>query len=320
MRTLLTFAVTFSLACPSTVSAQMPNDGFMMKPGVLCIDVTYEHSRWNEYWEGTLKRDNENVGTLRRHTLSPMFNLGIVKWLNAMASVHYVITEPTAGQIEGAKGFSDFNFWLKAEAWRKKLGPGTFNILATAGLMVPMSDYVPDYPYAIGLGCIEGNFKGILQYRFDKGFFVRAHTGYMIRGNSKLQRDYYFTTEGYYSDECEMPNALDYSGAVGYYLPDKQIRAEIIVDGMHTFGGFDMRRQDMPFPSNKMEFTRMGAGVHYYPSFAPGLDIHAAGGYTLTGRNVGQAAVMNFGLSYVFQTWKREKKTEDKPAYERPMN
>ncbi len=292
-------------------NAQTPTDAIMMKPGAICLDANYEYSQWHEYWEGTLKRDNGNVGTLRRHSVTPMFNLGVLKWLNIMSSVHYKVTDPTAGQLEGAKGFSDFNIWAKAEVMRKQIGAGgTLTAFFTAGYMVPVSKYVADYPYSIGMGCTEGSLKGIMQYRHQKGFYVRIHAGYNLRGNANLQRSYYYTTQGYYGSGVDVPNAMDYSATAGYYTPNKQYKAELIFDGLYSFGGFDIRRQDMMFPSNKVEFMRLGARFDYYPSFAMGLNIHATGGYVLTGRNVGQSTLVGIGIGYVFKMWNTENKKE----------
>jgi len=302
-------ALSLSFSFQET-KAQTPTDAVMMKPGQLCLEAAYEHARWRKYWEGTNKRENGNIGTFRRHAIVPMFNLGIVKWLNVMAAFPYVITSPTAGQIEGAHGFSDFGLWLKAAPLHKELSSGTLDILATAGFSVPMSDYVPDYAYSLGMGCMEGSFKAIVQYRIKKGFYARAHAGYMVRGDCTIPRTYYYTTQGYYTDRVNIPNAMDYSGVLGYLASSGQYKAEIRAEGMHTFGGFDIRVQDMGFPSNKIAYTRLGGFFEYHPSFAKALGVKAWGGYVVAGRNTGQSAIIGSAINYTFRLWNREKKEE----------
>jgi hypothetical protein len=302
-KTLLFVFSALLILSSEKVKAQTPADAVMMAPGVLCVDADYEFSWWNKYWEGTRLQKNDNIGTFQKHTITPMINLGIIKWLNFMASAPYIITHPTAGYLEGVQGLPDFHAWVKVEPFRKHLGIGTFNVLATVGFTVPVTEYVPDYIYAIGMRCPEGIFKVISQYQFDFGLYVRAHGGYALRGYSKLQRNYYYTTQGYYSNTVDLPDAMDYSGAVGFYSIDHQYKAEIKFDGMNTIGGFDVRRWDVMFPSNKANFTRLSTRFEYYPKKAMGLGIHLNGGYVLTGRNVGRAAMVAAGVNYAFRIW-----------------
>ena len=49
--------------------------------------------------------------------------------------------------------------------------------------------------------------------------------------------------------------------------------AEAVVDNMNTLGGFDIRKNDMPFPSNKMNATRVGANFKHTLKAVKGLEI-----------------------------------------------
>ena len=67
-----------------------------------------------------------------------------------------------------------------------------------------------------------------------------------------------------------------------------------------TLGGGDIRRQDMPFVSNRMNFSRVGAmGMYPIPKLTH-LQLQFAYAYTLDGRNVGQASTITGGLLYRF--------------------
>ena len=46
------------------VKAQTVDDAIMMSKKQWCNGLTYMHSSWNEYWEGTTKRSNQNLGTV----------------------------------------------------------------------------------------------------------------------------------------------------------------------------------------------------------------------------------------------------------------
>ena len=43
------------------------------------------------------------------------------------------------------------------------------------------------------------------------GDVYKRQAAYMIRGNATIERDYYYTTHGVYSDQVDMPNAMSLS-------------------------------------------------------------------------------------------------------------
>jgi hypothetical protein len=288
----------------SVLQAQTPTDGIMMDNGQICFAALYTHDTWDEYWEGTLKRSNGNVGTLTRQTFMPMFALGIADRLNLIAALPYVTTEASGGQMRGSNGFQDIGVWLKGTAFQSESNSATFSALATLGLTLPTSDYLEDYsPFSIGLGCPDFSMRGILNYQMNNGIFVRGQAAYLIRGNATIERDYYYTTHGVYSDEIDMPNAMTYGGTIGSWLFDNSLKIDATYDGLTSFGGHDIRRQDVGFPSNKMLFTRIGANAQYFIPFIPGLGIVGQWSQVLTGRNVGQSTAITAGLTYQFGLW-----------------
>lgn len=297
-------AAALALAC-SLVQAQTPSDAILMNRGQICAALMYTHDTWDEYWEGTLKRDNGNIGTLTRQTVMPMFALGITDRINVIAGLPWVRTEASAGQMTGVSGLQDAGIWIKGKALEFKTGESALTLHATAGFTVPVSNYLADYqPFSLGLGCTDASLRAIVQYQW-KGWYARAQSGYHVRGNTQIERDYYYTTEDHYSDIVDMPNAVDYGGAIGWWNKKWTLKAEIALDGLYTTGGFDIRRQDAPFPSNKMNFTRLGGGVQYYPLSGKGFGVVAYGGYVLAGRNMGQSLVLSGGLTYQFHIWNK---------------
>ncbi len=290
----------------SSIKAQTPTDALMMDKGQICLAALYTNDTWDEYWEGTLKRTNGNIGTLTRQTIMPMFALGITDRINVIAALPWVKTEASGGQMRGSSGFQDIGLWVKATALEKTLGTGVFTIHTALGMSLPTSNYLEDYvPFSIGLGCPDFSIRGTLQYRMDMGLYVRGNAAYMIRGNAKIERDYYYTTHSVYSFDVDMPNAMSYGATLGWWLLGNTLQVEATYDGLNTFGGFDIRRQEAGFPSNKMEFTRVGAFLHYYLPFVPGLGIIAQGNQVLTGRNIGMSTALTAGISYQFGLWNK---------------
>jgi hypothetical protein len=63
-----------------------------------------------------------------------------------------------------------------------------------------------------------------------------------------------------------------------------------------TLGGGDIRRQDAPFVSNRMDFVKLGGGLMY--GLPKNLSLSLGAARVLTGRNVGQSTTLTSGLAY----------------------
>lgn len=284
--------------CWCHLHAQTPIDGIMMRKNDICVALTFTQDNWDHYWEGTLKRDNGNIGVAQRQTVSPMFDWGLTDRLNIMGSISWVRTHATQGQMAGISGLQDWNVWLKFKA----LALGGWSLYAIGGASGPASNYLPDYvPLHLGLGSYEGSLRLLTEYDFGKGLFGRAFAAWHVRSHTTIERTYYYTTQGFYSDKVDMPNAVTYGAVAGKWLFDKGLRLELSLDGLYTTGGHDIRRQDVGFPSNKMVFLRAGglAQYHFPPSNKIGLRFSAA--QVLSGRNVGQSFVWTGGILYLLE-------------------
>ena len=83
--------------------------------------------------------------------------------------------------------------------------------------------------------------------------------------------------------EVVSPEAILFSG-----------EAEMVV--ARTLGGGDIRRQDMPFVSNRMDFVRLGGGAMY--ELPKNFSVQLGAAQVLSGRNVGQSTTFTTGLMY----------------------
>src|SRR6185503_5928336 len=87
--------VVMMLCCIITANAclaQTDIDGVLMNRNKLCSGVTYEYSSWKNYWEGTLKRNNQNLGTVSTKMVGVMGAYGITNKLNVLVGLPYVKT------------------------------------------------------------------------------------------------------------------------------------------------------------------------------------------------------------------------------------
>ena len=128
---------------------------------------------------------------------------------------------------------------------------------------------------------------------------------YVIRSNVELDRDAYYTTEMHYSNEVDMPDAASFDVRAGYR--DKGLIAEAVFDHWNTLGGYDITRNNMPFPSNEMDMSRIGFNFKYDMPFHPPLSVTGNVMTTIAGRNVGQATGFNVGIFYVIDFTKKKK-------------
>ncbi|HZV13487.1 MAG TPA: transporter [Candidatus Kapabacteria bacterium] len=294
------FVVAFAA---TTMYAQTPTDAFMMPPGQICLAALYSNSSWSQYWQGTQKLTNGNVGTLTTQTITPMFALGVIDNVNVLAGINYISSQPSSGTLIGTAGWQDAGVWVKYEPLNRTFGPGTIHGLATFGFSAPVGNYVPEYPYSIGLGCTNTSLTGILEYDHESGVYVRGYAGYNERGITTISEDYYFTTQQYYSNQVIIPEALNYAFTAGYRPANGQWFAEAFYNGQHTNGGFDIRPWQAPFPSNQMNYSLIGADGHYFPPVLKGLGVLAEVSDVIDGRNVGQSFTVTGGLTYQFGIW-----------------
>src|SRR5687768_15193997 len=74
----------FGLVAMLRTTAQTDVDGIMMAKNNFCTGFMYSYSSWDNYWEGTLKRNNLNLGTVSTQMVGWMGNYGITEKLNIM--------------------------------------------------------------------------------------------------------------------------------------------------------------------------------------------------------------------------------------------
>jgi hypothetical protein len=299
------FAVLLLVSPASGVFAQTDIDGLMMEKNAFCVGPMYSYSSWKNYWEGTLKRENLNIGKLSTQVYSVMGNYGINRKLNALFSVPYIKTKASAGTLTGLDGIQDLSLFLKWRPFQKKLGSGKLSLFGIAGVSVPLTDYVADLlPVSIGLRSKTASARVMADYQIGNLFATGSAT-YVFRDNIKLDRDAYYTTELHLTNEVEMPDGANFNFRAGFR--NHRLIAEAVINNWTTLGGFDITRNNMPFPSNKMNATQAGVNIKYVFPFLPQLSIVGGGMYTVAGRNVGQSTTVYGSFFYVFDLSRKTK-------------
>ena len=127
-----TALIFFSIFIFNQLHAQTDIDAIMMEKNAFCVGPMYSYSSWKNYWEGTLKRNNQNLGTVSTQMFSVMGIYGISRKLNVLFSVPYVKTKASAGTLHGDKGFQDLSLFVKWMPLKKKWVTAGFHSLALA--------------------------------------------------------------------------------------------------------------------------------------------------------------------------------------------
>jgi hypothetical protein len=293
-----TFLMTVVVMSAGLLNAQTFTDGLMMNKSDLCTGFIYANDSWKKYWEGSLNRENGNIGTVSTKSIAWMGAYGITDKINVIAMVPYVWTNASQGTMSGMKGLQDLTVGAKYNFFKKAIASSELSTFVVGSFSTPLGNYTPDYlPLSIGLAAkkISGRFTS--HYKLSSGWYATGNIGYTWRSNITLDRPAYYTDgQLTFSNEVWMPNVLDYSFNVGYLK--NGLQAFVGYTQQNTLGGGDIRRQDMPFASNRMNFSKIDATVKYFIPKMNSLAVWAGIGYTLTGRNVGQSTYYMGGLLY----------------------
>ncbi|MBD2751407.1 hypothetical protein [Spirosoma validum] len=292
MKTSLTFLIVAALLTPFAAKAQMPHDAIYMGKKQLCVAGMYGYSSWNQYWENSFKRENFNIGTLTTQSVMVMPAYGISKRVNVILSLPYVWTSASAGNLMGQRGVQDISAWLKVKA----LVVGGFSLHGIVGASIPIGSYVPDFmPMSIGMQCRTATARLLANYKHTPtGLYVTAHGSYGWRSNIKIDRDAYQADDRVYNvNQVRMPNVYD--AAVRLGVLRKGWQTEVFAERSACLDGDNIRRNDMPFPTNNMQSTLVG----WYGKFQPRhIGVNARVGYVVDGMNVGQSTSYTVGVLY----------------------
>jgi hypothetical protein len=294
-------AAAIALSYSYEVHAQTIADGHLLAAHELRTGLSYAHDSWDEYWEGARKRVNGNIGTVTTRTASCNAAYGLTDKLNLFAIVPYVRTHASQGVLHDMEGFQDLTLAAKLQVLDKPFtATGSLRAFGVVGGAVPLSDYTPDF-MPLSLGSASERIFGRLTAHFaaTRGWFVTGTTAYTWRDNVRLDRSSYFTQSRLFlTNEVDLPNVFDYALTTGY--SNASLMASLSWSEQRTRGGGDIRRQDMPFVSNDMDFSRVSVGLEYALPALPNLRLQLGYAYTLDGRNVGQASTATMGATYRF--------------------
>jgi hypothetical protein len=295
----LVAALTCTVLGTRGLSAQTREDAEMLHRREVHATVMYGSDSWSEYWEGTLRRSNGNVGTVTTRSVTVDVGYGVTDRLTVIAALPYVWTEASQGVLRGMEGRQDLTLLAKYRLANPLVaGRARLKLLAVGGLSTPTSDYTPDFlPMSIGLHSKSAMTRVAAHLQDRTGWFFDGYAERMWRSNVILDRAAYFTDGAYYeTNEVAMPDVAMYRGTIGWQRGAWCI--PVGLSSQQTLGGGDIRRQDMPFVSNRMNYTSAHAELMYFLPGVTNLRLDLGAARTLSGRNVGRSTSFMTGFTY----------------------
>ncbi len=272
--------------------SQMPNDAIYMPKGSICIAPNVSTTQWKQYWEGNLLRENLNLGVHTTQSVGVMVAYGITPKLNIIASLPYIKTQVSAGNLMGQQGLQDLAATLKYNIFENK----SISINTALSLSTPISKYVAEFlPMSIGMQSKTAAPRLIVRYKLANGIYAQGSASYIMRAKVQIDRDSYFANSKIYtSNQVAIPNASEFKMSLGVLKSKWQL--ESFVENFTCVSGDNIRRNDMPFLSNKMNATMLGGYFKFQPKKV-GINLRSAS--TVNGKNTGKS--VNFAAGLLLQ-------------------
>ena len=299
---LLLFILCASL---NRLTAQTLDDGLVMPKKDFCTGILVTQSQWKNYWEGDLKRDNQNLGTVSTTQIMWVGNYGLTDKINVIAMAPYVKTSASGGTLTGLEGLQDLTMGVKYILLKKELTSDKLTAFGVGSFSTPLTNYTPDFlPLSIGLASTTATGRLTANYQLSSGWYASVSAAYTWRSNVTIDRPSYYTDGNiYFTNQVWMPNQFSSLYRIGYIK--NALQAELNLTQQNTLGGGDIRKQDMPFVSNRMNFLKLGVLGMYYLAKPKNVAVHLEASYVLTGLNVGQSVAVTGGLLYTFHFAKK---------------
>lgn len=276
------------LCSTTSLAAQGLLDGFMRGKGNLVTALSYSNESYDTYYVGRNNTKNPNLGTIKTNSLGLFIAGGVTNYLDIIVSAPYVSAKATEGFMSDQDDFQDIGIFVKGRFLNHSFeNNGTMSLMAAGGISTPLSDYIADSPVSIGNQSTQWDGRLIAQFRFAQGLFVAAQTGYIKRGNVVIDRGL----------EVSVPDAWDYilrsGGSYKKWYADAWLQHQSSRNGTDIGPG-------VPFPSNDIDFTRIGFTLyHPIPKFE-NFGIAVGSGFTLSGTNIGMSNRFSASLVYNF--------------------
>lgn len=297
MRFLLhSLVLLISLGLVQQTQAQGLIDGFMRGQRKASLAIIGSQETYETYYINTTETRNPNLGTVTTQALTAIGTYGLGYDLDLIVAAPYIRTEASAGYTPKQEGFQDLSAALRWEAYDYKIGKTRLSWLFAVGYSMPLQNYVNDALVAIGRGSRNLDGRTMLHYKAGP-FFLTGQYGYIRRGQVAL--DHVVNTYD--------PSQLNPNSGMKVNVPDVTeliVRTGVKTKPFYIDAWFQQQTPytlgtdigpGVPFPTNAVGFTRVGANL--YLRLVGKLGLTVGYGTTLNGRNIGKSSRIDGGLA-----------------------
>ena len=270
-------------------------DGFMRGQRKASLAIIGSQDTYDTYYINTTPTKNPNLGTVTTQALTVVGTYGLGYDLDLIVAAPYVRTQASAGYFPKQEGFQDVSATLRWEAYDYKFGNTRLSWQFAVGYSIPMQNYVNDALVAIGHGSQNLDGRTILHFK-ARSFFITGQFGYIRRGQVSLDRqvNYYDPSQlnPYGGAKVNVPDVTELIVRAGFV--SKVLNVDVWGQRQTPYNAGTNIGPGIPFPTNAIGFTRVGATAYVRLLKQFGL----VAGYTTTldGRNIGKNTQINGGV------------------------
>ncbi len=290
-----TASVLVLLTLVLQAQAQGLVDGFMRGQRKASLAIIGSQSTYDTYFINKTETKNPNLGTVTTQALTLVGTYGLGYDLDLIVAAPYIRTEASAGYFPKQEGFQDVSATLRWEAFDYKFGSTRLSWLFAVGYSIPMQNYVNDAFVSIGRGSQNLDGRTMLHFK-ARSFFITGQYGYIRRGQVSLDRqvNYYDPSQLnlYSSTKANVPDVTELILRAG--IVTKWCNIDVWGQRQTPYNEGTNIGPGIPFPTNAVGFTRVGATA--YLRLLKQFGLTAGYNTTLDGRNTGKSTQINGGI------------------------
>jgi hypothetical protein len=247
-------------------------NGFLPGQGQGDVALSYTSEGYDQFWAGKTKVSDPGVGEVDLKSTSVWLQWGLADNLALVANLPYIDASSNGlGGFED-QGLQDLAVLLKYRFFSS----GPHSLVGGVGVRTAVQDYEANLPVDLGDNTTDALFR--LVYLFHTPvFYFSQQVGYDLR-NKDAPNDYPFYTELGFT-----AGRITYGGFYSRLIAD---------------GGTDIGDPGFTFPSNKEEYSKIGAKI--YARLTDFIGLSGAYFVTQDGRNTGDSDGFSAGAVFHF--------------------
>jgi hypothetical protein len=262
------------LAVPPLAALDL--NGFLPRRGEGTVALSYTSESWEEFWVGTARTREPEVGAVDITSCSLWGRYGLTDRLALVANLPHVDADSDGPAGFGQSSFQDLSVLVQAKVAERTRGPFTQRWVVAAGARLPVGDYEADLPIDVGDGTADLLLRLVWQ-RVQGRFYVSQQLGVDLRSEDAPDQFPLYTEAGV------ITGRWTWSGFFQWLL---------------AAGGSDIGDPGFTFPGNREELQRIGARV--FARVNDQIGISFGGFTTLDGRNTSDTTAVFVGGVFDF--------------------